>query len=263
MPWVRLDDNFFTHPKSVGLSTTAVTVFIRCICYASQHLTDGAVPMAAIESWGITRWRHAIDTLATRSLVTVSEDCLHVHDYLDYQRSAEEARNLSKKRASAGAKGGSKKAANAKQTSSNLLPSALAQHSTTEPSSSPPTAPVTEANGAASGGEEDDRQRFIEATLTATFELMADQTLDRVRAEGQAVHNPTAWKRATVANLTDEHRVAALHHIGDRTAGTYYDLHVEVAEALDPRCGPADGGAARAAAKRAATVAYLHPDHAA
>ena len=263
--WIKFHNNFFTHPRSAGLSTTAVTLYLRALCYSNEHLTDGVVPVAAIESWGIARWRHASDMLATRGLWVMSEDCIHVHDYLDYQRSRAEVQKLSKTKAEAGSKGGRAKAkrlAQTKQTPSTVLEPVLAEQNRTEPSSSPPTTeapqPATNVNT-----EEETREQFIERTLAATFELMAEQTLERMRAEGHAIHNAAGWKRATAASFAEEHREAALHHIGDRTTGVYYDLHVEVAEALDPRCGPADGGAHRAAMKRAATVAYLHPDTAA
>lgn len=246
MTWIKLDDTFFTHPKSVGLSTTAVTVFIRCICYSSQHLTDGAVPMAAIESWGITRWRHAIDTLATRSLVTVSEECLHVHDYLDYQRSAADAKKLRVKRAAAGAKGGTAKAAKAKQTSSKVLEPGLAEKIREEPSSSPPTTEAENLDCAAAyGGEEE--------VLRQTFALMARFDLQRARDEGVAIRTADGFIATAAQRRRDEGEDRARYYLEQHPTGVYYPLHVELAERLDPTCGPDDGGRQRAKARADAT----------
>lgn len=126
------------------------------------------------------------------------------------------------------------------------------------PSSSPPV--TSPAQRPEKVNPEDDRDGFVEQTLTATWEFMASQTLDRVKAEGQAIRNPTAWARTAAANFAEQYRDRAIDLIGSRSSGTYYDLHVEIAEALDDRCGPPDGGAARAEARRQATLAYLHPD---
>lgn len=48
MPWVRLDDAFHLRPRvrSAGLEGRAL--FIAGLCYASQNLTDGHLPAAAI-----------------------------------------------------------------------------------------------------------------------------------------------------------------------------------------------------------------------
>lgn len=257
MTWIKLDDSFPDNPKIVEAPPGAVTLYIFGLCYASRHLTDGHLTRSAVAKFGVHKWGRSADVLVTLGLWEQTDNGWRIHDYLDYQRSAEEVRKLSEKRASAGRKGGAKAKQVAKQTGSNVSSKQQAEaEAEAEPSSSPPTGTsVTEPNGAASGGEEETREQFIKRTLHDCYELMAEQTLDRIRAEGQTIHNPTAWKRATAANLATEHHEAALHHLGNRTTGTYYDLHVELAEQLDPRCGPADGGAHRAAMRRDETRA--------
>ena len=241
MTWVKLEDTFFTHPKAAGLSPTAATIYLRAICYSSAHLTDGKVPVAVIASWGYARWRHSLDTLSTCSLVTMSRECIEIHDYLDYQRSSEEARKLKEKRALAGSKGGTAKAAKAKQTSSKVLDGGLAEEKRREPSPTPSAdSTLSATNSAASGGEEE--------LLTATFELMARQDLERAKADGAIIRNRTAWLKATAINRRAEHETAARHH-ATTTLGRYYPAHVELAELLDPACGPEDGGAHRARAE--------------
>ena len=66
--WVKLDDDFFDHPKVIGLSLVAVHVHLRAICWCSKHLTDGRIPLAVVESWSVRRWRDAIDSLVDRGL---------------------------------------------------------------------------------------------------------------------------------------------------------------------------------------------------
>jgi len=239
--WVKLHDDFFDHPKAHDLPPTAVTIFLRAICYSSKHLTDGRVPLSVICSWGYARWRHSLDTLSTCSLVTMSEECIQIHDYLDYQRSAEDARNIKAKRASAGAKGGKAKAAKAKQTPSKVLDGALAEKRREDSPSSPPQIsgeqPTTKA---AYGGEEE--------LTRAVLEHMARCDLDRARADDMVIVNEAGWLRTATQRREETHATAIAYEVERRTAGLHYPLHVEIAEHIDPRCGPADAGAARAAA---------------
>jgi len=44
MPWVRLDDLFSEHPKTLKLSPFAVTLYLRALCWSSRYLTDGEIP---------------------------------------------------------------------------------------------------------------------------------------------------------------------------------------------------------------------------
>lgn len=275
MPWVRLDDTFTEHPKIAALSAGAFRLHVEAICYSARNLTDGVIPDDALRrvsgARSATKYAQELHAIGAWER---AENAWVIHDYLHFQPSREQVMSDREKARERKAKSRSSRrdSTRDKPPGHAVTPppghavSHGGSHTTPtrpdpKPSSSPPAdSSVTPSNGAASGGEEETREEFIEATLNACWELMADQTLERVRAEGQTVHNAAAWKRATIANLAEEHRAAALHHIGSRTAGMYYDLHVEVAEALDPRCGPADGGAKRASMKREATVAYLHPD---
>ena len=254
--WVKLHDDFFDHPKVVGLTPTAVTLYVRALCYSSKHLTDGVVPKAVVASWGINKWRAAAAELCadpstrvgqgsdkgrTRSLWSCLDHDYVIHDYLDHQRSAEDARNIKAKRASAGAKGGKAKAAKAKQTPSKVLDGGLAEKRREDSPSSPPQIsgeqPTTKA---AYGGEEE--------LTRAVLEHMARCDLDRARADDMVIVNEAGWLRTATQRREETHATAIAYEVERRTAGLHYPLHVEIAEHIDPRCGPADAGAARAAA---------------
>ena len=253
--WVKLYDDFFDHPKAHDLPPTAVTIFLRAICYSSKHLTDGRVPLSVICSWGYARWRHSLDTLSTCSLVTMSEECIQIHDYLDYQRSAEEARNIRAKRASAGAKGGQAKAAKAKQTPSKVLDGGLAEKRREDSPSSPPQISGEKPAETVAYGDDEELTR-------AALAHMAQCDLDRARAEGTVITNQAAWLRKAAETRGENHATAIAYEIERRTASEVYPLHVEIAEAVDPRCGPDDGGALRARlrADRAAAEASARAD---
>lgn len=44
MTWFKVDDGFWSHPKSVDLTAEAVALWVRAGSYCGKHLTDGFVP---------------------------------------------------------------------------------------------------------------------------------------------------------------------------------------------------------------------------
>lgn len=137
-----------------------------------------------------------------------------------------------------------------------------------KPSSSPPTdTSVTPLRPAASGGEEDlndggqpppahDTPEWAEwwlpgpHTLDRTWTHMARWDLERHRAAGNVVRSPKGWLATAAANRRDQHLDMAEQLLAQRNHGNDYPLHVELAEQLDPTCGPRDGGTARAHNRR-------------
>jgi hypothetical protein len=87
--WVRLDDHFHDHPKIVELSHEAYRVFVGGLCYCARHLTDGKIPQSAVRTLGSKK---AAGELVTSGLWDQNGTGVVVHDYLDYQYSAERIR---------------------------------------------------------------------------------------------------------------------------------------------------------------------------
>ncbi len=249
MAWIKFHDDFFTHPRTASLPPAAVGLHVRAICYSNQHMLDGEVPLAVIASWGWPKWRHSMTILLTLGVWTKDEESIHIRDYLDYQRSRSQILETREQRAVAGSKGGKAKAIRArqgKQTASKVLEPGLAEEKRKEPSSSPP---VTDTGVAPAGNvnTEDD--------YTATINHMARCDLERARANGVTIGNEAAWMRATVENRSTNDGEAVRYELSRRNGGKYYPVHIEVAEAVDDKCGPPDGGRARADAKAAETTA--------
>lgn len=48
MTWFKVDDGFWSHPKTLGLSTAAVALWVRAGSYCGKHLTDGYVPQSVL-----------------------------------------------------------------------------------------------------------------------------------------------------------------------------------------------------------------------
>ena len=52
MPWGRIDDTFYSHPKVLelddGLRHRAIAAYWMAISWANDQLTDGRVPVGAL-----------------------------------------------------------------------------------------------------------------------------------------------------------------------------------------------------------------------
>lgn len=97
MPWVKLDDAFFRHPRIVAAGRDARDLFLAGLCYASSQLTDGFVPAAAVrlllaEAEIEAPAADVVARLMQAGLWTETETGYQIRDYLDYNPSAEQVK---------------------------------------------------------------------------------------------------------------------------------------------------------------------------
>lgn len=52
MTWFRIDDGFWSHPKTSTLSDSSVALWVRAGAYSCQHLTDGFIPKDSLKLLG-------------------------------------------------------------------------------------------------------------------------------------------------------------------------------------------------------------------
>lgn len=48
MAWFKVDDQFWSHPKVIELSSDAIALWVRAGSWSSEHLTDGNIPRAVL-----------------------------------------------------------------------------------------------------------------------------------------------------------------------------------------------------------------------
>lgn len=104
MPWFKVDDQFWSHPKVVELSPDAVSLWVRAGSYAAQHLTDGIV------TYGIVRMlaadRDAATELTNAGLWDQKDSrTWSFHDWEDYQPDAIASKERRQKKQDASALG--------------------------------------------------------------------------------------------------------------------------------------------------------------
>lgn len=96
----KMDVGYLMNPKVAAVaaeSPTAVLLHLAAIAYSAQHLTDGVVPLALVMRIAGASQDDA-ELLFKRSLLIDRHDGdAEVHDYLEHQRSAAEAKDAEAK----------------------------------------------------------------------------------------------------------------------------------------------------------------------
>ncbi len=97
--WSRLDDALPDHPKiheagrDLGKNgrVIALGVFALALSWANRHLTDGYLPDSAIESFKshMTKPIEIFQILCKVGLMERENGGYRIHDFLDYNQSAE------------------------------------------------------------------------------------------------------------------------------------------------------------------------------
>lgn len=124
MPWFKIDDGFWSHPKVLDLSPDALALWVRAGSYCAGHLTDGEVKPSILRLLGATDER--ADELVQAGLWDWHADdgSWWFHDWEEYQPSAsatkEKRAALSAERRKAGSKGAAKRWQKDGNTDSNL-----------------------------------------------------------------------------------------------------------------------------------------------
>lgn len=119
MPWVRLDDEFYQHPKVVKVGPLGIAMQVSGLCYCNRFLTDGFIPRSAVPTFmdfseldqaafngvGDVCWI-AVQKLIDAGIWEEVDGGFQIHDYLDYQPSRATVADEHLKKQAAGQAGG-------------------------------------------------------------------------------------------------------------------------------------------------------------
>lgn len=93
MTWVRLADDFYDHPKLLAAGPTAGWLWVCGLAYCNRYLTDGFLPSAAVTRLADIENPHRLAArLVDIGLWESVDGGYRVHDYRDYQPTAETVR---------------------------------------------------------------------------------------------------------------------------------------------------------------------------
>jgi hypothetical protein len=106
--WVKLDDEVFEHPKMIAIGIQGRALWLAGLCYANKQTTDGFIPEYMLRELaskaGVTDLKGTVAKLTTtykgnRSPVWhPSEDGYQIHDYAEYQFTADRIADMNAKR---------------------------------------------------------------------------------------------------------------------------------------------------------------------
>ncbi len=125
MAWVRIDDQFASHPKVIQAGPLGMAMQVAALCYSNRYLTDGFIPRAVVPTLlnleGLAMrvwqgeligggqdatWQLVVQDLLAAGLWEEVEGGYQIHDYLDYQLSREEVIAEREQKREAGRRGG-------------------------------------------------------------------------------------------------------------------------------------------------------------
>jgi hypothetical protein len=93
MPWIRLDDQFPDHPKVLAAGPAASWLYVCGIGYCNRLLTDGLIPSGQVRKLAdVDNATELAGKLVEAGLWEQVEGGYQVHDFLDYQPSAEQVK---------------------------------------------------------------------------------------------------------------------------------------------------------------------------
>ena len=93
MPWGRIDDTLYDHPKVDDLGRyrlPCMGLYLLALSYSNRHLTDGHIPTGQVKRLGGTRF--LAEQLVRVGLWDLLVDGYRIHDFLDYNDSASAVR---------------------------------------------------------------------------------------------------------------------------------------------------------------------------
>jgi hypothetical protein len=68
MPWVKLDDGFYSNPKVIKVPPLARSLYVAGLCHCATGLTDGAIDKAALTRLAKATHRSKSDLARTLAL---------------------------------------------------------------------------------------------------------------------------------------------------------------------------------------------------
>lgn len=97
MGWFKVDDGFWSHPKTLQLSADAVALWVRAGSWSCQQLTDGIVPSYTLPMFGSDE-AHAVELVGVGYWYR-HDGGYEFHDWAEYQEASEAVKDRRKKNA--------------------------------------------------------------------------------------------------------------------------------------------------------------------
>lgn len=97
MPWVKIDDGFWSDPNVLIAGNEAAGVFVRMLSFCGQHLTDGHVSPDIARF--ISSRKKPLEQLEAVEFIAPNDNGFVIPEYLDFNPSREHVENERRKAA--------------------------------------------------------------------------------------------------------------------------------------------------------------------
>lgn len=115
MPWVRIDDRWDEHDKTLAVGPLGMALQITALCFANRKLSDGFIPRSKartlVDVSDFGNVQDVIDSLVEHGVWDVVKGGYQIHDYLEFQPSKEQVLAAREQRSAAGRKSAVERAA--------------------------------------------------------------------------------------------------------------------------------------------------------
>lgn len=220
MTWTRLDDAVYDHPKLAEVDEPAARLlWVWSLCWSNRFGTNGFLPIKSMRNLGRTAGVADLDNAAAElveaRLWIPVEGGWQIHDFLDYNPSAEKVADISAKRSAAGQRGGKRSGETRSKTSDFASPPREANRGRLPKQNRSPSRPVpspvtdvSSSSGTArepSTGRDDDDQTIDLTDLEAVWDANEPPLEQAATEEPEA----RAWAAAVAAGEADTARSIA------------------------------------------------------
>ncbi len=210
MPWVRLDDRFPSHRKVRLLSDPAFRLYVSAVCWSAENLTDGVIGTKELRLVSDVRSApKRAQELVDHGLWDVIDGVgWRIHDYLEYNPSAEKVR-ADRKAKTARQQRWRDKSRGDDEEPDGADVDAYVDASTDTSRDAAPTRPDPHPSPVGTGGCAPDRQSATAHPSLRSGRLLSETDLDHLPSEGF----PPVVGTATPPGADGES--AGVEHVGD------------------------------------------------
>ena len=93
MPWIKIDDKFHSHPKVIAAGAEGVALYVVALSWCGEYLTDGFIPEAQVRRLSLSdNYQATAAHLVSVGLWDIANGGYQIHDYLEYNPSAEQVK---------------------------------------------------------------------------------------------------------------------------------------------------------------------------
>ena len=209
--WFKIDDKAHSHPKVIEAGNAAIGLWTRCGSWSGERLTEGYIPRKTARMFGTLG---EIRRLVEVGLFVEVDGGFQMHDFLKYNLTAEQVKDVQGKRSEAGKKGAKARwepKANALATSmanamANRCPEPEPEPEVLKSLTDRPTCTVPDG---------------LSSVIHDAIEIRVRHAAHHA---GTSIANRHAWTEGVRRNVTAEHAPALQAHLEHHPQATAEEL---------------------------------------